>query len=173
MLSAESFVSYKKCHVGVCCCCWWLWLETFIIKLCRLYQTIPHNHGAITEKMQCHLHFVNRFVNRIEYLLSLLKFDPQSLFKKNLFPWAFKNLNCNSEWYGLLRSQKSKFWYVLCRIIRPEKLYYNFLLHFDSIKTWHKIWWRKYLQYFSKLTFPSWKVGHRVRMAGRSFKLSI
>ena len=27
---------------------------------------------------------------------------------------------------------------ILCRIIRPEKLYFNFLLHFDRMKTFRK-----------------------------------
>ena len=94
-------------------------------------------------------------------LLSLLEIDPESLFNKNLFPWAFKNLNCNSEWCRLLRSQKSKFWYVLCRIIRPEKLYYNFLLHFWQHKNLTQF--LKYLQFphridLSKKTRPYLKV---------------
>ena len=54
---------------------------------------------------------------------------------------------------------------ILCRIIRPEKLYFNFLLHFDRMKTFRKC------SRFCKFS-PDWpsfnlcKLGYRHRAAG-------
>ena len=54
---------------------------------------------------------------------------------------------------------------ILCRIIRPEKLYFNFLLHFDRMKTFRKC------SRFCKFS-PDWpsfnlcKLGYRNCAAG-------